>query len=515
MPNSMRTNARLCLRRITLATVVAVLFIATLAPAQSWPIDGANNFDWRYQPSQSVIGPENAIALAPLWVFNTQGDVSATPTSQSNVVYFPDWAGNLYAVDAKAGTLLWSRSISSYNGQPNSISRVSPAIYNQELIIGDNVNAEIPHSGAHIMAVDRKTGNLLWMTQVDAHQAAIITASRVVSGNTVLVGVSSNEEYLAAAPGYPCCTFRGSMVALDAMTGAIQWKTYTVPVGYSGGAIWGTAAIDQLNAHSVYVGTGNNYSVPSTVSACEAANGGMDPDCTAPDDHYDSAMSFNITTGAVNWGHALTAYDAWNVSCITTQVNCPVPRGPDYDFGSGPNFLGSIVGFGQKSGIYWALNPHDGSIVWARQVGPGGTTGGIEFGPATDGKRIYVAITDSEHYPYALCSGAVINWGSWAALDVNTGQCIWQVADPTPEQSEDMGSVSVSNGVVYAPSYSGYVYAINSASGAFLWSFQTGGSVVDGPSIASDAVFWGSGYGHTPPGIPNNKVYAFTVLQNQ
>ena len=389
---------------------------------------------------------------------------------------------------------------------------MSPAIFNQELIIGDNVNAEIGHNGAHIMAIDRATGNLLWITQVDSHQAAIITASPVVSGNTVLVGVSSNEEYLAADPAYPCCTFRGSMVALNAMTGQILWKTYTVPPGYSGGAIWGTAAIDQMNGHSVYVGTGNNYSVPSTVSACIAtAVGGQDVQCLSPQDHFDSALSINITTGQINWGHVLWGYDAWNVACISTQTNCPVPRGPDYDFGSGPNFLGTIVGFGQKSGIYWALNPLDGSIKWARSVGPGGEVGGIEFGPATDGKRIYVAISDSDHYPYKLYNGPVINWGSWAALDVDTGQFIWQVADPTPEQSEDMGSLSVANGVVYAPSYSGYLYAIKADNGAFLWSYQTGGSVVDGPSIASDAVLVGSGYSHTPPGTPNNKVYSFTV----
>jgi polyvinyl alcohol dehydrogenase (cytochrome) len=495
-----------------------VFFVASLTPtllnAQSWPVDGANNFDWRYQASESLIGANNASTLAPQWVFNTQGDVSATPTSQNNVVYFPDWAGNLYAADAKTGTLIWSRSIASYNGQPNSIARVSPAIHDQELIIGDNVGAVLPHAGADIMAVDRATGNLLWITQVDAHPAAVITSSPTISGNTVLVGVSSLEEYFAAVPGYVCCTFRGSMVALNVNTGKILWKTYTVPPGYSGGAIWGTPAVDQLNSHSVYVGTGNNYSVPSSVSACEAAAGGEDPSCTAPDDYFDSAMSFDLTSGKVNWGHPLTAYDAWNISCSSTQVNCPVPRGPDYDFGSGPNFLGSnLVGFGQKSGIYWALNPHDGSIVWATQVGPGGTTGGIEFGPATDGKRIYVAITNSEHYPYKLYNGPVITWGSWAALDANTGQFIWQVADPSPntDQNEDMGSVSVANGVLYAPSFSGYVYAINSATGAFLWSFNTGGTVVDGPALASGSVLWGSGYSHTPPGTPNNKVYSFTV----
>ena len=110
-------------------------------------------------------------------MFTTGSDVSATPTVAGNAVYFPDWAGNLYAVRAHTGELLWSHQISEYNGRPGSVSRVSPAIYNDELIIGDNVSSSAPHNGAHVMAVDRHSGTLKWITQVDAHPAAIITGS--------------------------------------------------------------------------------------------------------------------------------------------------------------------------------------------------------------------------------------------------------------------------------------------------------------------------------------------------
>jgi polyvinyl alcohol dehydrogenase (cytochrome) len=476
----------------------------------------------RYQPAEHTISVRNAGRLAPKWVFTTAGDVSATPTYQSHTVYFPDWAGNLYAVNADTGRLLWSHAVSAYNGQPSAMSRVSPAIYGGELIIGDNVSQAIQHNGAHVMGVDRKTGRLLWITQVDAHPAAIITGSPVVNGTTVYVGVASNEEALATNNAYPCCTFRGSMVALDAATGAILWKTYTIPDnggqvgGYSGNAIWMPSAID-TGRNSLFVATGNNYTVPADVAQCQAAAaaaGNQNPQCTAPDDYFDTAMALDLTTGTIKWTNTLWGYDAWTVACNTGGSNCPSPNGPDYDFGSGPNLLTNLVGFGQKSGIYWALNPDTGSIIWATSVGPGSTLGGIEWGSASDGKRIYAAIGNNNHVSYTLANGGpTITWGSWAALDVASGKILWQIADPTPG-AIDIGSLSVANGVLYAPSYSGSVYAINAATGSILWSYATGGSVIDGPSIVRGVAYWGSGYGHIPPGVPNNKVYAFTVPDN-
>ena len=268
--------------------------------------------------------------------------------------------------------------------------------------------------GANVIAVDRRSGALRWIKQVESHPAAIITGSPVVFGHTVYQGISSNEEALATVAGYPCCTFRGSVVALDANTGEILWKTYDMPDnggkpgGYSGGAIWQPPAIDPIRG-LLYVGTGNNYSAPASVEACEAqaiANHNPDADCTAPDDYFDTAMALDLTTGRarwattamIRWTRRLADYDVWTVSCISGLANCPAPHGPDYDLGgSGPNLLGNIVGFGEKSGVYWALNPDNGHVIWSTSVGPGGTLGGIEWGTAADNRRIYVAIANNSH----------------------------------------------------------------------------------------------------------------------
>ena len=244
---------------------------------------------------------------------------------------------------------------------------------------------------------------------MDSHSAAIITASPVLLGDTVYVGVSSNEEALAVDNSYACCTFRGSMVALNANTGQILWKTYVVPDnhsladGYSGNAIWQPAAID-VSRGSLYVGTGNNYQVPASVKGCLAkSDTDAKPECFTADNYYDSALSLDLATGRIKWAKRLQGVDVWTVACIRNPnpMACPLPGSPDYDLGgSGPNLLPNLVGFGQKSGIYWALDPDGGRVLWSAVVGPGGTLGGIEWGTATDGQRIYVAITNNSHKPY-------------------------------------------------------------------------------------------------------------------
>jgi polyvinyl alcohol dehydrogenase (cytochrome) len=293
--------------------------------------------------------------------------------------------------------------------------------------------------------------------------------------------------------------------------------------------------------------------VPDAVLRCQQEaidSGNQHPHCAAPNDHFNSVMALDLKTGAIKWTRRLSGFDAWTVACLSLPpgVSCPSPHGPDFDFpGSGPNLLSvrtggphsddlnadetgqpagddvdgpqerdkraehEIVGIGQKSGIYWALNPNNGAVVWSTVVGPGGTTGGIQWGTATDGSRIYVAITNSLHLPYTLATGGpTINGGSWAALDPRTGRILWQVPDPTPG-AIDPGAVSVANGVLYAGSYSGAMHALNARTGAILFSFASGGSVIDAPSIVNGTVFWGSGYRNIAPGTGNNKLYAFTL----
>src|SRR6266576_3454199 len=215
-----------------------------------WRIAGQNLGNTWSQPAEHLIGPNNAKGLSPKWAFTTGGDVSATPTVDGDAVYFPDWAGNLFAVNRHSGRLMWSHKISDYDGVDGAISRVSPAVDRDQLIIGDILSSKETHAGANVIAVDRRTGELRWISNVETHPAAIITGSPVVFDGIVYIGVSSNEESLATNPAYPCCSFRGSIVALDARNGAMLWKTFDMPDNggqtdqYFGGTVWQPAAID-------------------------------------------------------------------------------------------------------------------------------------------------------------------------------------------------------------------------------------------------------------------------------
>jgi polyvinyl alcohol dehydrogenase (cytochrome) len=264
-------NRNLSFPKGAVINVLLLLFASTLnaqgpsdqSRAGQWRIAGQNLSNTWSQPAEHSISPSNVKGLKPKWVFTTGGDVSATPTVDGDAVYFPDWDGNLFAVKKDNGHLIWSHKISDYDGVAGAISRVSPAVDKDQLIIGDILSSNQVHNGANVISVDRETGALRWITQVDSHPAAIITGSPVAFDGVVYIGISSSEETLATNPAYPCCSFRGSIVALDVRNGAMLWKTFDMPDNggqtdqYSGGAVWQPPAIDPKRG-TLFIGTGNN-----------------------------------------------------------------------------------------------------------------------------------------------------------------------------------------------------------------------------------------------------------------
>jgi polyvinyl alcohol dehydrogenase (cytochrome) len=522
------------MRGWVLGVVFAILAAAPMVAQKtaSWPMFGQNASNTASNSTEMDISKMNAYQLKTKWTFTTGGDVSARAAIVGGIAYFPDWAGNLYAVNAGSGRLLWQHQFSDYGLAAGTVARASAAVVNGNLYIGTQYNAAGPTG--FLLSINAANGNLNWKMQPDmSNSMPVITASPVVANGMVYVGMTSNEEFAAASPSYPCCSARGSVVAVNASTGAVQWQTFTVPVGYSGGNVWGSNPVVDTARNMVYVGTGNNYSLPASYSSC-LAGGGTAATCLDPSDHSDSIIGLDATTGMIKWATRLMNWnqygvnngsDFWNVGCVYKTSNCPYSAGPgpDYDFGSAPNEItyqtasGSktIIGAGQKSGIYYALDPDSGSLLWQTQVGPGSSLGGMEWGQASDGTRIYVSIANLYGIPYAAGSA-----GSWSALDPATGNILWQKADPNG--SIDLGPLAVANGVVYVDSMAGAatapnMFALDASNGNTLWSFAAGGSVIAGADIVNGIVYWGSGYSHLGPFLPftgNNKFYAFSKNGN-
>ena len=491
--------------------------LAETSAAGEWRMFGRTLQNLANSSSEQTITKDNAPRLSPKWVATTGGDVSARAAIVDGVAYLPDWGGNLWALDVRSGKPVWHKKLQEYGLPAGTVSRTSPAVEGDTLLLGTQ-------QGGYLLAVNKNTGALKWLSQMDSHPLAIITSSPAVSNGIIYIGVASLEEAASGNPSYPCCSFRGSVVAADARTGQIIWKTFTVPTGYTGGSVWGSNPAVDAQRHEIFVGTGNNYSTPTDPAyvACIAA-GGTARSCVSPDDHFDSLLALDMGNGRIKWSRRLASSDDWNVACFAEPSgtgNCPTGSGPDYDFGSGlqeftiklsDGRTRTLLGAGQKSGVYSAFDVDTRKLLWARQVGPGSTLGGIEWGSASDGKRIYVAISNFNGIRYAAGQA-----GSWNALDAATGDILWRT--PDPDGSIDLGPLAVANGVVYAPSMGSgagqaNMFALDAATGTVSWSYVSGASVIAGASIVDGVVYWGSGY--TNLGIPgftgNTKFYAFSL----
>ena len=229
----------------TIALIVAFLaalagaarIFATVGGGPDWGMIGNDAANSRNQPFEHTIGPSNASRLAVKWVATTAGDVSATPAVVDGAVYFGDFGGMLWKLDAETGRVIWSHLVSDYTGIAGDVARTSPSIAGETLVVGD-----LRHP--NMLGIDANTGELRWMTQVHPDPKGIMTGSPVLSGDVIFTGVSASG---ASGPG---ATFRGAIVALNAHTGKILWRTYSLPDnggvagGYAGATMFSPPAVN-------------------------------------------------------------------------------------------------------------------------------------------------------------------------------------------------------------------------------------------------------------------------------
>jgi polyvinyl alcohol dehydrogenase (cytochrome) len=473
--------------------------------------------NWGLSPANTrFIGGETAAldradlpALELKWAFAFPDALRARsqPMLAAGAVFVGSHNGTVFALDQATGCVRWSFEASS---------EVRTAIVLSPWEADDKDARPLAYFGdllGNVYAVDAFSGEQVWRHKADDHPNATITAAPTLYDGTLYVSVSSLEVTPAADPAFECCKFRGSVVAYDAATGEQRWQTFTIDqepavtgkntagtdmYGPSGAPIWNSPAIDAARGQ-LYVGTGENYSSPATLTS-------------------DAIFAMDLETGAVKWSYQATPNDAWNMACDTdTPANCPEEDGPDFDFGAATMLVSlsdgrDLVLGGQKSGMVTALDPDTGELVWQSKVGRGGIQGGIHFGMAADGDVLYVPISDGEDgrtYPEARRPGLY-------ALDLKTGDYLWKWA------AEDVcggrkfcepgisAAITAIPGLVLAGGMDGVLRIHDAASGAKLWERDTtrevatvtgarasGGSIGGGagPVVADGRVYVSSGYG--------------------
>jgi polyvinyl alcohol dehydrogenase (cytochrome) len=496
-----------------------------------WNGWGQNLMNTRFQDAkQAGITAADVSRLKVKWAFGFPAtlDANAHPAYANGRIFIGSTAGNVYSLDAASGCIRWY-----FNAAGGVRSALSIGRLNTDA--GVHYAAFFGDGQSFAYAVDAETGKLIWRTKVESFPAGHITGSPVFYNNRLYVPVASGEEGAGASPDYECCRFRGSMVALDATTGRQIWKTYTIAEephkttrnkigtqlwGPSGAPIWSSPSID-VKRNVLYATTGDNYSDPTSKMS-------------------DAFVAFDLDTGKILWSRQLTEKDAYTSACrIPDKTNCPESNGPDFDFSSGPILVNLANGkralvAGQKSGLVHAVDPdNQGELRWSVRVGQGGTNGGVQWGSATDGTNVYVALADLGRVvvPYSLSTDVdPKRGGGMFALNLADGKRVWYTPPvPCPQNKKrcspaQSAAVTAIPGVVFSGSVDGHLRGYSTKNGSVIWDVDTeqayqtvnggeghGGSMDGpGPVIAGGMLFVDSGYA-AGGGVPGNVLLAFSV----
>lgn len=459
------------------------------------------------------------------WTFGYAGvdSARAQPAVAGGRLFVASENGEVHALDPKSGCLHWTfraeagvrtgLSVGAYRsaGRAGRAGRAGTA--GTAVFFGD--------SRANAYAVDATTGRQIWIRKVDEHRNASITGTPTYHNGRLYVPVQGlNEEGQGARPQYECCTFRGSVSALDADTGAVVWKRYTMPEaapraknqegvqtwGPAGGGIWSSPTID-VKRNMVYVAIGNGYADP-------------------PQPTTDAVMALDIGSGTVKWVNQVTPNDTWLLGCPARSPdnpNCPAERGPDFDLSASPVLTSAggrdLLVLAQKSGMGYALDPdREGATVWTYRFGQGSAMGGV-WGAAVDERHAYFGVADL----------LTKQPGGLRAVNLATGAEVWsmppqeRLCSPRPTCRAGQGAaLTVIPGAVLSGSLDGGLRAYSAANGAIVWQFNTNrefqtingvnakGGGLDGPGaiVVDKMLYVNSGYGGFI-GNPGNVLLAF------
>ncbi len=485
-----------------------------------WGVDLNNRRFFGEELTTLTLDDLPSLELAWAFAFPDASRVRSQPTVAGDSIFIGSQTGDVRALDRETGCVRWTFS---------TVAEVRTGIVVTPWQAGDTEAQPLAFFGdliGNVYALNARTGELVWRDRPEEHPSLTITATPALHEGTLYVALSSLEVTEAADPAYACCTFRGGVAAYDAATGAKHWTGYTIDeapkvvaqnalgtdqLAPSGAPVWGTPVIDPAR-NRLYVGTGESYSSPAG-------------------DTSDALLALSLDDGSILWQWQATPGDAWNMACETEQrLGCPPEDGPDYDFGAATLLATTSAGrdilvAGQKSGEVFGLNPDTGEVLWRNKLGRGGIQGGVHFGMSVDGDVLYVPMSDfygGPRWPGTPYPGMF-------ALNVGTGETLWYT--PTENVCDGLqfcdpglsAASSAIRGGTIGGALDGRLRAYDRDTGEVVWEFNAlqdidalggatarGGSFsgASGPVFDGDMLFVTSGYGiyfH----MPGNALLAF------
>jgi polyvinyl alcohol dehydrogenase (cytochrome) len=505
--------------------------LTSLTSGSVWNGWGRDVRNTRFQPEAGGITAANVASLKLKWAFGIPNVTQSRsqPAIVGGRLFMASQSGMIYSLDPRTGCTHWTFKAEAGVRTAISVGPVGSGGY--AIYFAD--------AQARAYAVDAETGMQLWATKIDDHPAARATGAPALYEGRLYVGLSGvSEETAAAMPDYECCKFRGSLTALDATTGAIVWKSYTVdeprPRGKStsGKQLWGPAGAPIWSAPTIdakrgliYAATGNAYADPVPRTS-------------------DAIVAFDLATGKIRWVNQIMP-DVWILGCgapppgappLATPAdssgepgdnpNCPEEVGPDFDFSASPALetLASerdVLVVTQKSGVGFALDPdRRGKVIWDYRWGKGSPVGGV-WGATTDGALAYFAVADQ------LTPAP----GGLHAVSLATGQRVWYTPPEPPVCASGPGCSTAQSaaltsipGVVFSGSADGAVRAYASDSGRILWTFDTNrdfptvngvkadGGSIDGPGpVVAGGMLYVTAGNAGFVGTPGNVLLAFAL----
>ena len=476
--------------------------------ADHWIQYGGGYNNYRHSPIVEL-SPQNIDNLEVAWAFptGTVGQFSVSPLIYDGIMYITSSYNRLFAIDARTGELYWRYD----HQQPEDLRICCGPVNRGASIHGDTVF--MATLDARLLAFDRKSGELLWDTEIDDYRKGIsATSAPLIAKDIAVIGVGGGEFGV-----------RGFFDAYNINTGERVWRHYTVPAaGEPGVETWAGTSYETGGAPSWTYGA---YDPELDLLYWTTGNPAPDwnGDARLGDNLFsDSVLAIDPDTGERLWYFQFTPHDIWDYDGNTHLFLV------DYEH-EGETIKGLVQA--NRNGFYYALNRETGEFLratsyveqlnWATSMEPNGrpvinpemvpseepivricpgagggmngsVTGamnpnlGLTFIPVIESchqmeKAISVYVegnqfTGGTFIPVDAQDGTA--YGHISAIDYQTGEVAWRYKDPEPIMA---GVLSTEGGLVFTGSSDGHALALDAETGELLWRFRIGGGIRSQP----------------------------------